>query len=428
MPTPQQSKQPANPQGKKKLSTAAQAVAVFLIIGGALLVGRHYTASPPKVATGNVVKRVQAVTAEAVEVASGHFTIEAMGTIIAAQKIDLLSKVAGDIVRVSDEFTTGGSFHRGDMVIDLDQEDFNLTLRQLQSEVIKAQSDYQLELGNQRISRKEYEILGEQVSPEEQELMLRRPQLAIAEANLMAARAKLDQAQLNLVRTRITAPFNCVVLSKNVDVGSRISQATALAQLAGTDVFHLELTIPTGQLERVALPDRNDGVGSSIRVFIQQKNEAGKWRTGRIIGLAPGLEPKGRMAVVIGEVADPLSLLPENKDKTRLLLNSYVRAEIDGKEFSGLPQISRAYLRDNNTVWLLTGDGKLEIREVKTAGLNRDKIIVSKGLSGGELLITSDINRPIDGMALKPVRTEKTPQIQGPTPDSGVSATTQPQQ
>ena len=52
-------------------------------------------------------------------------------------------------------------------------------------------------------------------------LALRQPQLAQAQADLESARTDLDQARLDLKRTRIRAPFNALVLSRQAELGAR---------------------------------------------------------------------------------------------------------------------------------------------------------------------------------------------------------------
>ena len=62
-------------------------------------------------------------------------------------------------------------------------------------------------------------------------------QLEASKAALMAAESALENARLDLARTAVTAPFNAVVLSRHVNLGSQATLQGALARLAGTDAY-----------------------------------------------------------------------------------------------------------------------------------------------------------------------------------------------
>ena len=208
-------------------------------------------------------------------------TISAMGTVIPARSLDLASRVSGEIIRTGREFFPGGYLNKGDLVVEIDKEDYELIIREsrlalekaslaiIQSEltieqselaieqsdlaifqrkadIIKAEKDLKVEQGQQKIAKREYEVLGETISENDEELVLRRPQLKAAEAALEAAKARLKEAEaakksaeaakksaetakktteaaknqeeinlkkarLNLKRTDVRAPFNAVI-------------------------------------------------------------------------------------------------------------------------------------------------------------------------------------------------------------------------
>jgi RND family efflux transporter MFP subunit len=290
----------------------------------------------------------------------------------------------------------GGFFTKDETLVTIDPIDYKLAIMRLQSEVAKAQNDLELEMGNQRIARKEYEILGQEVTKIEKKLMLRDPQLGITKATLQGVKATLAQAELNLKRTQVHAPFNGVVLSRSVNFGTRVTESTILARLVGTDEFWLKLAIPTDQLRWIIFP-KGGREGSKVRIFLQAEENGGSIRTGRVIRLAADVEDKGRMAAVYVAVKDPLCQLPENSDKPKFLLGSFVRAEIEGTELSSVVPINRDYLRENNSIWLMKDDNTLEIREVNIVAKTKDQVLVGSGLENGELLIVSGLSSPVAG-------------------------------
>lgn len=327
--------------------------------------------------------------------------INAMGEIIPAREIDLKPRVSGEIVEIADDFIPGGYFSAGSRLLRIDPVDYQLMIRQLESEVERVESDISVEMGNQRIAEKEYTLLNEQVSPEEKALILRKPQLAKLQASLELARAKLDRARLDLRRTEITAPFNCVIGTREVNIGSRVNEATVLAHLVGSDVFWLRLTLPVEQLRWVALPGPGAEQGARVRIFAQGSAEQGEIRHGRVIRLAASLEEQGRMAQLLVRVDDPLSRLERNRGKPRLLLGSFVSAVIEGTTIDSAVAIDRAHIHEGNQVWLMDAQNRLEIRKVEVVYHGRDEVIITNGLEKGARLVTSTLASPVAGIPLR---------------------------
>lgn len=333
--------------------------------------------------------------------------ISAMGEIIPARDIDLRPRVSGEVVAIAEDFIPGGYFSAGEPLLRIDPADYRLMIRQLESEVARVESDIAVEMGNQRIAEKEYALLDETVSSEEKALILRKPQLEKLLAARDLAQAQLAQAKLDLQRTEIQAPFNCVIGSREVDIGARVNESTILARLVGSDVFWLRVSLPVEQLQWLNIPTRSNEEGSGVRIFNQGAAGDGTGggsssiRHGRVIRLAASLEEQGRMAQLLIRVEDPLSRLEENRGKTQLLLGSYVRAEIEGIAIDSAVSIDRANLHEGNTVWLMSRNNTLEIRKVEIAFRDREKVIVTSGIEDGDRLITSTLVSPIAGIPLQ---------------------------
>lgn len=354
----------------------------------------------PPTATLVEVQSVQAATQQA--------RIHGMGEVIAAQSIELRARVSGEILKISPEFLPGGRFNEGESILNIDPLDYTLVEKRLESESAQIESDIALEMGNQRIAEKEFILLNESVSTEERALILRKPQLAKLQATHAANEAQLAQARLNLERTEVKAPFNSVVETRNVDKGTRVMESTVMAKLVGTDTFWLRLTVPVKQLAWMQIPVNSSSTGATVKVYPRGDSEPDLFRTGHVIRLAASLEPQGRMAQLLVEVDDPLSLKPENHGKPRLLLGSYVQAEIEGNTINSAIAINRSNIHDGNTIWLMDKEGHLDIRTIQIAFRNRDQVIVDEGITDGERLIISPLASPIAGIPLR-LAGEETP-------------------
>ena len=353
-------------------------------------------ATPIKPAQTSILVEVEQVTR-----APQRTLVSTMGEIIPAREVEIKPRVNGEIADISNEFMPGGYFLAGQTMLAIDRTDYELVARQLESNVTKAESDLALEMGYQRIAESEYKLLGESVSDQEKNLILRIPQLEKLKAALDYAQSMHAQARLNLERTEIKAPFNGVIDSRMVDTGSKIAESTVLAKIVGTDTFWLTLTVPIEQLRWLKIPGNSGEKGSTVRVYAQGSTSSSFSRTGQVIRLMASLEEQGRMAQLLVEIDDPLSRKQENSEKPRLLLGSYVQAEIEGIPIESGIRVERKDIHEGNSVWLMDNNGMLDIREVDITFRGRDHVIIESGLRDGEHLVTSALSSPIAGIPLR---------------------------
>jgi RND family efflux transporter MFP subunit len=331
--------------------------------------------------------------------------VRPLGTVIPARTIQLASQVSGRIVHVSPELIPGGRFSAGEKILQIEPKDYELAVRQRASDLAKERSALKVEMGQQSVARRECELLGEEIKPEDEELVLRKPQLATAQAAVEAADAVLQQAQLDLKRTDVLAPFNAMIRSRTVDLGSQVSVGTALASLVGTDKYWVQVSIPVDELRWVDVPGPGRTDGSPARVYCEPAWGPDAFRAGTVERLMAELEPQGKMARLLVAVQDPLELSSDTGQRYPLILGSYVRVEIRGRDLPNVVRVPRTALRDGRCVWVMRPDRTLDIRQVKTVWSGNEHVYVTDGLSEGDLLITSDLGAPVQGMALRSAET-----------------------
>ncbi len=385
--------------------------------------------------------------------------VDAMGTVIAARSVQLAPRVSGQIVEVSAELVPGGSFRAGEPVVKIDPADYRLAVQQQEAEVrrltavlkqqeseiaqreteiARAESALKIEMGEQSVAEREYELLGETVTQEDLDLVLRQPQLKTAQANFEAARAAraaaeaaleaarasrdaasvaLRKTELDEERTTVRAPFNATVQSKFVDLGSQVSAGTAVASLAGTDEYWIRLSVSTDELRWISIPGFNGEAGAAVQVYHESAWGAGASRAGTVLRVMAELEPEGRMARLLVSVKDPLEVQAADRARHALILGSYVRARIRGRDLGRVASVPRTALRNGSQVWVMTPEGALDIREVTVAWSGNEHVFVSEGLADGDLLVTSNLAAPVQGMALRTADQAPAPPQGGPEQD-----------
>lgn len=423
--TPHESASPARSRSRlvRWLGYATRVVLVVAVLSAGGAVSAYWLMNRPTAKRRPAPSQATLVAVSQTRAQAHRVVVRAMGTVVPARHIQLASRVSGEIVRVSPALVPGGRFKAGEKILLVDPRDYQFAVQQHASALAKTQSDMRLEMGQQSVAKREYELLGKEVTAEDKDLVLRQPQLATARAAVSAAQASLDKARLDLERTKVVAPFNATVQSRDVNLGSQISVGTPLASLVGTDEYWVQVSLPVDQLKWIDIPGTNSEQGSTVRVHHETAWAAGAFRTGTVERLMTELEPQGRMARLLVAVRDPLALKSAPTQRHPLILGSYVRVELVGREVPDVVRVPRTALRDGERVWAMAPDRTLDIREVTIVWSSNSHVYVAKGLAQGDLLVTSDLAAPVQGMALRTAgpTTRRTPPrpVGGPATQRG---------
>lgn len=373
---------------------------VILVLGAALVWFVFRT--EPTATRGPDTARETAMLVDVTTAEKGDYrpTITAMGEVRAARELTLSPRVAGQIVEQATEFTPGGMVEQGEMLVRIDPADYEATLQQRRSELRQARSDLDIEQGRQNVAEQEYELLGEGVASANQALIQRQPQLEQARAQVESAEAALRQAQLDLNRTRVTAPFNARVLSRDISLGTQVSTGEALGRLVGVDEYWIEATVPQSELAWLRFEERSGEAGAPATIRNDSAWPEGQRREGRLQRLVGELNEDTRMARVLITVQDPLALDADSPDKPPLLIGSFLSAAIEGREITDVVRLDRNHIRRDDAVWVME-DGELSIRDVEVAFRDDEHAYVRSGVEAGEAVITSDLATVVDGADLR---------------------------
>jgi RND family efflux transporter MFP subunit len=402
------------------------AVLPVVVLAGGVTVAWMLVKTAPKSAPQPPPRLARLVETQPVEFKPQPTILHVHGTVQPAREVTVFPRVSGEVIEISPALIPGGRFEEGAMLAKIDPLDFELAVRQRETDLARAKAALALEMGQQSVAQREYALLGEGIPDENRDLVLRQPQLAQARATLDAAEAALDLARLNLERTSLRAPFNATLRTRHVNVGMQVTPNSALATLTGSDEYWVELTLPVDQLRWVSIPDASHSSGSVVRLTSVSSGNGHAVRTGEVLRLLPDLEPNGRLARVLVSVHDPRSLLPENAGKPPLILGDYVRAEIEGVGLASAAALDRRVFRDGDVVWVMNAQKQLEVRPVTVGFRTVNTMLVTAGLEAGEQIIVTDLPAAVPGMALRtPEDAARAGERRGPgtqPPGGGVTA------
>ncbi|MEZ5303072.1 MAG: efflux RND transporter periplasmic adaptor subunit [Verrucomicrobiales bacterium] len=332
-----------------------------------------------------------------------RIVVSAWGTVIPAREITMQPRVSGRVVRQSEALVPGGRLAAGEMLVEIDGDDYKLALAERMAELEDAKYELEVERGRQIIAKREWEQLREDVPEADANpaLALREPHLRRAEAMVAKAQNAIAQAELALKRTAVAAPFNGMVTEEAVEVGQLVDPNTDICRLVGTDAFWIRATLPVADLARVRLPADGEP-GAAAKIYLDTGEPGAAPWDGTVVRLLSDLEPSGRMARLIVAVADPLGEAGGAAARTPLLLGSYVRADIEAGVLRGVLAIPRAALREGDRVWLVGGDDRLRIADAKILWTRPGTVLIEDVLEPGERLVVSELKAALPEMAVNP--------------------------
>ena len=232
-------------------------------------------------------------------------TVSSQGTVRPRTETQLVPEIAGQVIWVSPSFAAGGFFEEGEVLLRIDQYDYQQAVVTARSQVAQSTLRLAQEEAEAEVAREEWKELGAGAASA---LTLHEPQLVDAQAAVAAAEAALDRAMRDLDRAEIKAPYAGRIRQKSVDVGQFLTVGSSVATVYAIDTAEVRLPLPDAELAYLNLPLAYRGLGEQAgpRVTLQA-NFAGSTHTweGHIVRTEAEIDPVSRMVHVVVEVDDP---------------------------------------------------------------------------------------------------------------------------
>lgn len=377
-------------------SLAKKAIALFLqlVLIGAIAIGAWklsgWIADSAPTAERKPRERVaRLVEVTPVQAAKTGPVVQVWGEVRPAQTLIVRPEVSGTLAWVHPEVTVGGRLPANEIIARFDDRDLKLAVTRAEADIAEIEARILIEKGQAEIGKRELSRLSRNLTQTQRDLVLRKPQMAQLEAELASAAATRDQAQLTLERAAVRTPFEAIVIAETVAAGAMVAQGAEAATLVAADRFNVVLAVPATSLSWIRL----DG-SQSVELTQPGSWPDGVARTGKIMRLGSALSETGRMAELMVEVEAPL-------DPPALLLGSFVQGTITGAALPGTIEMARAHLRDDDTVWVMSAEDKLEIRDVTVIWRGATNVLIADGLAPGDRVVTTALSSFASGMDLR---------------------------
>ncbi len=385
----------------KKKTFLKIALPVIIILFGAIIMktlvsSRQAPAKQVKAEAGILVQVLEAVRQDVTVLIKGTGTVEA------SQEVSIIPQVSGRVVTAAPGLVVGGFFKKGETLFEIEDIDYRLALEQAESSKARAEYDLATIESQARIARTEWEQLNSNNETPPNPLVLYEPQLRNARAALSSASAMIEQAKINLDRTKVKAPFNARIRSENIGPGQYVRSGSSVAVLSGTDSAEIAVPLSLDELRWINIPGYGERQNGAIAtVLINIGNTSYKWN-GHVVRSSGEIDAKTRMMQIIVEVNDPYGMKDNKRSGySALASGSFVDVHIKGKTLKSIFVIPRSAFRDNSTVWIMDRENRLNIIKVDALKIERETIIIGKGLNDGDMVILTNISGAAEGMKLR---------------------------
>lgn len=354
-------------------------------------------ANPPENKRGRGAPVAQmTVEVERVKPTDYQVFVDSFGVVKPRTNSVLVAQVAGQIVFVSPTFREGGFFEKGDVLLRIDDRDHQAEVKIAQSGLMTAKQQYLEEQARANQAGVDWNRLGSGKSATD--LVLRKPQLAAAQAKMLSAEAQLEKAQLNLERTQVIAPFAGRILKQNVDVGQVVARNNNLAQIYAVDYVEVRLPIKNNDLALMNLPETfrhqsSSGVDSGkIKVTLQSDLIGEQSWQGEVVRTEGAIDSNAQQLYVVAQIADPYS----NEHNAPVKIGQYVKAQIAGKNIQGALVIPSSAIYQGSYVYVVE-DGVLLRKNIETRWHNGIDSVVQSGLDFGDQLVLTSLGQVSSG-------------------------------
>jgi RND family efflux transporter MFP subunit len=357
---------PARSKSRRKWLLGAAAAAVAIAAGAAFWMSR---ASAPKalapLAERTSVPLVSVMTPGVQPVAT---QVTFTGTIEARHQLPIGN--SGDTGRIVAVYVqVGDRVRRGQPLAKLDDSVLAPQVSQLSAALEQARAQAALSAAEYRRGAEIGPSGG--VSAQDIEKLHAASVMDAANVKVVGAQASVMRAKLAL--TRIVAPVDGIVLTRNAEVGQ-------IAGSGGPPLFQLE---DSGEVEMIGQVAEQDmaglGVGQSAAVYL-----VGNARpfVGRIWLLGAVIDPQTRLGEVRIELRPDPALRPGAFARSMVTLNRAKRPV--------LPET--AVMADNagSYVYVVGHDGLVDRRPVHVGSVIPAGVVIAEGLTGQERVIAMD--------------------------------------
>ncbi|BED90140.1 membrane protein [Pseudoalteromonas sp. MM1] len=258
--------------------------------------------------------------------------------------LTLKAQVKGEITKMSEQFATGNLVKKDQVLAQIDNTEYLQAVASAKATLADAKLALQEEqdLGGQ--AKREWQRSGVTQAPSSP-LVFRTLQLEAAQATADNAQYALQTAQRDEKNTRLSAPFDAVILSRDIDLGTYVSIGDTLATLNSTDKVEITVPLSLNQWQNLA----SDKSGEVILSDVTTQNQ---WQ-GYIARFEQHLDDSSRQRSVVVALDKPF------EQATPLLPGAFLAVQIAGKALNNVIKLPASAVSQEGLIWYVNEQNTL---------------------------------------------------------------------
>ena len=334
--------------------------------------------------------------------------VNGLGTVTPITTVTVQSQISGQITQIA--FKEGQSVRKGDLLIQIDPRPYQVALENAEGALAR---DKAL-LANARVDLERYTTLFAQDSIAEQQLSTQKSLVAQDVGIVKTDQAQIDAAKLNLIYCHITSPVDGRAGLQQVTLGNYVTPAEPNGLLVVTQVKPITVVfaLPEDEIPPI-LAQMHAGQALNVTAF--DRSHTTQLASGTLQSV------DSQMDTTTGTVK--LKAIFPNQDE-KLFPNQFVNVDLLVNTLQAatlIPQSAVQRGAPGTYVYIVNADQTVSVRKVTLGPGDASRIVVTSGLSVGDVVVIDGADRLKDGAKVR------LPQRAGPhAPESGPGVTATP--
>ncbi|WP_035241749.1 efflux RND transporter periplasmic adaptor subunit [Desulfobacter vibrioformis] len=323
-------------------------VTLFLCAAGTAL---FFKTKPEKVSAGiddpdaGPVLSGMPVTITLIKPSSYPARITALGEAQPLWQSSVKARVGGAVLYISNQLQPGNLIKKGELIVKIDKTSFEAKVSETESQAAQCRLNLLKEEREAQEAQRNWKRSGIKEAPSSS-LVLRKPQLEASRAALKAAQDAVANAKQERSYTRISAPFDGIVLERQVNPGETLFSGDKICTLWGVQTMEVSVYVAAAQQELLG----KEMEQMTVRLVSPQTGAS--WQA-RVVRDAQRLDSRSRLHTLFLQVKQPLDQTPP------LLPGTFVRAEMSGRDIPNLLCIPENALTQQGLIWFVDADNRL---------------------------------------------------------------------